>query len=314
MERDYGIDFEIEFCELGSVTGQFVKIQVKAIDKLEIGNNTIITRLKRSFMKYCFECKIPIILVLVDIKEESAYYIWIQEYIKMKHIDIDSGNKTIAVDVPSTNNLEDSLNNKMIDIAKRRNLTQLQLDLNTCLETAFLLGNEDIYEKLTEITFDLSKTYALEIEEILNDVLILGIKIRGTSEGNKKSELLFNICHKYGNRFTTQQIEKLVMRGSSTSRIGLIALGILYDDYPEEMKKLNLPVYFSKFEDIGIVYYCKLREKYLGKTSIQIWSSPTINYRIDNLDIPDKYRDVLFSKWPNRGDSIILDYLQIIKK
>jgi hypothetical protein len=80
------------------------------------------------------------------------------------------------------------------------------------------------------------------------------------------------------------------------------------------MKKLNLPVYFSKFEDIGIVYYCKLREKYLGKTSIQIWSSPTINYRIDNLDIPDKYRDVLFSKWPNRGDSIILDYLQIIKK
>jgi hypothetical protein len=103
----------------------------------------------------------------------------------------------------------------------------------------------------------------------------------------------------------------MVLRGESYSRVGIIALGILYDEYPDYMKSINLPAIFVEHEDIRVRYYCLLREKYLGQKSMNLWSKKDIDYEIGELTVREEDRIDLYLKWPNRGDSTILDFLTL---
>ncbi len=310
VDKDFGVDIEMELVDDKKVTGQYVKIQVKGITKYQIIDYQIKFRIKNNFLSYCEECRVPIILVLIDINKEIGYFIWVQEYLRMYKTDTHKY-KTSNILVPSTNDFENGLKNTIKNIASGCNHTQLQLDLKASLASAFLLGDTEIYEKLTELSIDIAKTNSLEINNIIDDLIVLGNKAWGTYEGNKKSNILYNFCRRFGNNFSTSHIKKMVLRGESYSRVGIIALGILYDEYPDYMKSINLPKIFGEHEDIRVRYYCLFREKYLGQKSMSLWSKKDIDYEIGELTVREEDRIDLYLKWPNRGDSTILDFLTI---
>ena len=309
VDKDFGVDLEMELVANEYVTGQYVKTQVKGTEQVFILDNLIKFRVKTSFLKYCDECRVPIILLLIDLNHDIGYYIWVQEYLRMHQPDIEK-TKSIDVFIPATSDFASGLKNKLKSIAAGLNHTQLQLDLKASLSSAFLLGDQEIYEKLSQLAIDITKTNSLEINRVIDDLIQLGIKAWGTVDGNKKSDILFSFCRKSGDRFSAKQIEKMVVRGSTYSRVGIIALGILYDEYPQHLKTLNLPQIFETYDDDPrIKYYCLLRERYLGRSSLDIWQDPKIDYCIGNLNIREEDRELLYLKWPNRGDSTILDYL-----
>jgi len=308
VDKDFGVDIELELVDNENVTGQYVKVQVKSLTSYEIIDYQIQFRIKNSFLNYCLECRIPILLVVIDIKNEIGFFIWMQEYLRLNELDL-STHKTNILLIPSTNDFANGLKHKIKNIAAGLNHTQLQLDLKASLSSAFLLGDTEIYEKLAELSIDIAKTNSMEITKVIEDLITLGNKAWGTSEGNKKANMLFDFCKRFGNKFSANHIEKMITRGSSYSRVGINALGILYNEYPDYMKSLNLPKMFESYEDPRIAYYCLLRERYLYQKSLSLWGKKDIDYKIGILNVPINVRTDLFLKWPNRGESTILDFL-----
>lgn len=308
MDKDFGVDLEMELVANGIVTGQYVKLQIKGTRNYKVIDNKIKFRIGNDFLKYCDECRVPIILVLVDVANDRGFYLWVQEYIRIYQVNYNM-NKTQDVYFSASNDFAFGLINEIKLIASGLSFTQLQLDLKACLTSAFLLGNEEVYGKLAELALDVAKTNELEINKIIDDLIILGVRAWGSTEGNRKANILYNFCRTYGDKFLTAHIYKMVSRGSSYSRVGIIALGILYDEYPMYIKSLQLPILFKSHFDIRIRYYCLLRERYVGMKSLELSFNKTIDYKIDNLYIPEMDKLDLYLKWPNRGDSSILDYL-----
>lgn len=310
VDKDFGVDIELELVDNQNVTGQYVKVQVKSLTNYEIIDFQIQLRVKNNFLKYCLECRVPILLVIIDSESNIGFFIWVQEYLRIHKLDISKYKSSILL-IPSSNDFEDGLKTKIKNIAAGLNHTQLQLDLKACLTSAFLLGDMEIYEKLTELSIDIAKTNSIEINKIIDDLIVLGEKAWGTDEGNKKSTILFRFCRRFGNKFSASHIEKMITRGSSYSRVGINALGILYDEYPDYTKSLNLPKAFEKYEDARLAYYCLFRERYLHEKSLSLWANKNLDYKIGIFNISVNNRLDLFLKYPNRGESTILDFLVI---
>jgi hypothetical protein len=108
---------------------------------------------------------------------------------------------------------------------------------------------------------------------VIDEVLRLGNRIWGTLEGNAVSELVYMLARSFGEHFSSDQIHKLVIRGDSYSRVGINALGIMYDEYPEHMKSLRLGEFFRNHDDWRVAYFCNLRDKYPGMTVVALMST-----------------------------------------
>src|SRR5689334_4807920 len=72
-DNDYGIDFEIEVVDAGSVTGRYFKAQVKAADKIQIrkrDNVPTVGGIKESTLNYwcALSRKTHVIAYAVDLK------------------------------------------------------------------------------------------------------------------------------------------------------------------------------------------------------------------------------------------------------
>lgn len=310
QDKDFGIDLEMELVDKNVVSGQFVKVQIKASNQFKISNNIIKYPISNNFLKYCDECRIPVILALIDISSNKGYFIWVQEYLRTHQVVLNQS-KTISINVPLQNDLETGLNCKIKNIALRLNETQLQLDLKASLETSFLLGNEEIYQKLLSLSLGVAKTNSLEIEKIIEDLIELGNLVWGTNIGNQKAEILYCLCRQFGDSFSTKNIKKMILRGKSYSRTGITALSILYEYFPNHTKSLNLPQQFDGVSDNNLIvaYYCELKERYLGKSLSSILLDRNADFKIGRFDIQNVDRGDLYLKWPNRGDSILLDYV-----
>lgn len=310
QDKDFGIDLEMELVDKNVVSGQFVKVQVKASSQFKISRDIIKFSISNNFLKYCDECRVPVILALIDINQNKGFFIWVQEYLRINQVVLNQS-KTISINVPIENDLEIGLNHKIKNIALRLNETQLQLDLKASLETSFLLGNEEVYKKLLSLSLGVAKTNTLEIEKIIEDLIELGNLARGTVIGNQKAEILYSLCRQFGDSFSTKNIKKMVLRGKSYSRTGITALSILYEYFPKHTTSLNLPQQFDGVSDnnLLVAYYCELRERYLGRSLSSILLDRNTDFKIGRFDIQNIDRGDLYLKWPNRGDSIILDYI-----
>jgi hypothetical protein len=98
----------------------------------------------------------------------------------------------------------------------------------------------------------------------------------------------------------------MVLREESYSRAGLVALGILYDDFPDHMRSLNLPNYFIGVEP-RVAYYCAFREAFPRETSVNVFTDPgSFTFACLRYVQPEMFWD----KYANRGPSALLDYLE----
>ena len=309
-EEDFGIDFEAELAE-PNVNGQLLKIQVKSSLKLSLVKGSIAYRVDRQLLEYADACRIPVILVVVDLGKQTAWYLWLQEWIFAQNAAgkrIATLPKTVSVRIPQENRLTDGLNEAFKSIATWKTKIQIARSLGDAFRSAVSLESEETCKGILAVLKGLTGQYDdFPVESVVSEVLQTGERIWATEEGNRLSRILFTLCREYGNRFEAEHIRRLVIRGESYSRTGINALGLLYDNFPKHLKALNLPKLF-RHETAQVGYYCKLRERYLGKQSTELLG-PRTDFAIDGLDVDKTMRDELLLKWANRGDSAILDYL-----
>lgn len=112
QDPDYGIDYDVEIFENQSPTGIIFSVQLKGTRSPEYSQDVI----KFSFetdklIYYCDRVKKPVFLVLVDVSEENAYWLFTQQYARER---LDPTNpkwrqqKTVTLEVPVANHFIDS--------------------------------------------------------------------------------------------------------------------------------------------------------------------------------------------------------------
>ncbi len=310
QEEDFGIDLEAEL-DTPVVNGALLKIQVKTRSRFSSGIQ-IKCHVKRTFLDYANSCRLPVILVIVDPHREQAWYVWLQEWLlKQRHegIQTEMMPRNVALVVPPENELASGLRTRLRDIAECKTAIQIVLSLTDAIRASVANQSNKLTLAIANVLVEADKTFAnFPIELAIGEVLRLGCRIWATGEGNDKSQLLFETCRRFGAGFDAKLVARMVVRGESYSRTGINALGILYDEFPERMRKLGLPKVFGGHTDPRVRYYCLLRERYFKKTSSDIVLTRS-DFRIGKWDLEPGIREQLPDKWANRGDSAILDYV-----
>ena len=307
QEEDVGIDMEAELSD-PDPSANFLKCQIKSFKGKSAARAV---RLKNDFLRYAYECRLPVILVLVETQTGDGWFCWLQGCIEVErlHRSIygEATHTSIAAEWLSP--LDKTGNDQLKTVARGihpvARATQLRDLIRFALEThdhalvGAAIGLLIRYQK--ELRY-------FPVDLVVNEVLSIGRRIWGTLEGNALSELLYMLARFYGYHFTCEQIRQIVVREDTYSRTGINVLGILYDEYPDRMKELRLGEFFSHHEDRRILYFCNLREKYRG---IPVFGLMTGDYdcALDGYNVHPSVKDRGADKWANRGDCAILDYV-----
>jgi len=318
LTEDYGIDIELEYTAPKKVnndtivTGKFIKAQVRSHRKTPEKSQEkaeIVEYIDYGFLRYAYECRIPIILIVVCIETKECWYVWLQSYILEHQLTEQlyekATEKELGIKILASSTLKKGLNADLIDIAKFENPYQFYLAIKELAK----LSSRFFEDELSQMLNKYLKLLDTDVEKVINTVLDLGTSIWATREGNKVSGMLYDYIRRNGTLFRSTHLRKLIVRDDSYSRTGINALGILYEHYPDHALSLHLPIVFKDQVDPRPYYFCCLRERYINKKAPEWFSGNETNFDVGDLTIPEKVRRDLYLKWANRGDSAILDYV-----
>lgn len=315
LTEDYGIDIELEF-SYKEVKGRFVKAQIKSHQKVLINTDFISEPFSKSFLRYVYECRIPIILIIVSVDNSKSWFVWLQKWLidsnNISNIYDDSVTESLTVRVPIKNDFTMGLSNEIASIASWENTTQLYIAVRDLANLSLKLYDDKIAQFLFDYLGALNPTNEADanyLDSLIEKVIELGTSIWATHEGNKVSQLLFKFLREHGEKLNANHISKLIIRGKVCSRTGLNALGLLYDNYPKHVASLNLIKRFEKYDDPRLHYYCTIRERYLNLKSPS-WLSENNDLTVGKLKANfSSINTSIVDKWANRGDSVIFDYV-----
>lgn len=308
LGEDYGIDIEAELTEDG-LHGEILKIQIKSTSHVERRNGEVAILVERKYIEYADTCRYPVILVLVDTETKEAWYLWLQDWLLKKRSTaghLDSKQSSWMCWVPQKHTMASGLSGELKSVARWKGETQLILSLMDALRSAAATYDRSTLDALTSIISGKAPIVAdASLNALIDQAINLGDRMRGTPEGNEVADQLFAIVRRHGARISRPTIHDLVIREDSYSRTGVVALGILYDEFFEHMKSLDLPNYFVKLEP-RIAFYCAFREAFPAEKSINVFVDPS-GFVFAGLKF--KQPDMFWDKYANRGPSALLDYL-----
>ena len=83
-ERDYGIDFYVELSDSQRLTGDLVSFQIKGRDEIKWNkrNKYCLSGISIENTEYWYSFSVPVFICLVDLHEESVYYLAAKKYIR----------------------------------------------------------------------------------------------------------------------------------------------------------------------------------------------------------------------------------------
>jgi hypothetical protein len=310
---DYGVDLEAELAE-PAVAGQLLKLQIKSRERIAVRDAEVRLALPRSLVRYAATCRVPVILVGVDVTANGAWYLWVQRWL-WDHRDesrtVDTLPRTITVWTPTSDTLDAGLCGPLQAIARWETPIQLATSLVDATRIAISTRSTRLATSIWSLVGELvERTPAFPVGALVDTVLQLGEAIRGTWEGAETSQMLYELCRLYAQYFTAEEIERLVVRGESYSRTGITALGILYDTDFAHVVSLDLPRRFASAPNPRLTYYCRLRERHPG-TPLYALLGDRKALEVDGWHLDDELGPIdLLEQWANRGDSALLDYIE----
>jgi Domain of unknown function (DUF4365) len=311
LSDDFGIDAEAELTDQG-LTGAILKLQIKASMKVQRRGSDIKLAVDRRYVEYAASCRYPMILVMVDVAAGHAWYLWLQKWrLENRDLIASAGRKppkgwTVWINEQQT--LVSGLDQALKDVAEWRGQTQLVLSLQDAIHAA--LATFDA--KIVDATFDVLQATAPRLADtaldiVLQEAIRLGNRMRGTFEGNIVADRIFRLVRLFGDRVSSNTIATMVLRGDSCSRVGLTALGILYDEHRDRLCAMGLPELFRKANP-DVAWYCAFREAFPDHKSAHFTVQP-----VDFEYAGFKYVgwDGAANAYANRGPSALLDRLVI---
>jgi hypothetical protein len=187
--------------------------------------------------------------------------------------------------------------------------------LRNIVEAAVGWENREISEGVVQI---LSKVHgesrAWTLQKVVDKLLGLGSN-PFYWEAQQVLPVLLGLVETAGDTFSADQIMRLVGRGESYSRTGLVGLSRLYDLWRDHMLSLGLTDMFYSAGLGQVAWYTAMREGH--PTPSNAWfgfhvlglNDSELRYGAYYLELTDEVRDHIIAKWPNRGDSVLLDCL-----
>jgi Domain of unknown function (DUF4365) len=314
QNEDFGVDVEAELA-VPKVGGLLVKIQVKASRTVEIADKGVACQIPKKLAAYAESCRLPVVLVRVSIEEQRAWYVWLQRWLlDRQHIGLRTEDmpQSVTHHIPLDSTLQAGLEGELRDIAQWRTRTQLVLTVNDAIRTSAAVYDYPVLNRLVALLDALGIVNEhFPINLVIDQAVALGPELRATDEGNQASSTLYAICHHFGRTFSADQVWRMVTRDEGLSRTGVNALGVLYDEAYDHIATLGLVPFFLAHSDKRIAFYCQLRESRPKAAFLECVQSG-LDVQFAGLAIHPSLKEDLLSKWPNRGDSILLDYLLIV--
>ncbi|QWG15397.1 DUF4365 domain-containing protein [Bradyrhizobium sediminis] len=306
QEEDVGIDMEAELSD-PDPSGQFLKCQIKSF-KGKAGPKVV--RLKNTFLKYVYECRIPIILVQVEVVTGSVWFCWLQGQIETKRLQrsIYGSKSQTAIAAEWLTPLDGAGSEQLRAIARGIHPIALATQIRGLIRFGLEIHDHELVGAANSLLFKYHKDISFfPLDLVIDEVLSLGNRIRATLEGNALSELLYMLARSFGDCFSQEQIRKVVVREDSYSRTGINALGIMYDQFPAHMRALQLGELFRDFDDWRVAYFCNLRDKYAGVSVFELMTSD-YDCALDGYNLHPSVKERGHDRWANRGDCALLDY------
>lgn len=308
LGEDFGVDMEFELAS-PELLGEILKVQVKSTTNALRKKGNVQFHIDRKYVEYAASCRYPVVFVLVDIESENAWYLWLQEWLLFRRSEaspLRADQESWVEWVPETRTIQHGLDGELKSIAKWEGQTQLVLSLLDALHAAIATQDLKIIDALTTSIEKASTQLGdAALNVLIDKAIALGNRMRGTLEGNAIADQLFSLVRKLGSRVSIDTVAALVLRGDSYSRGGLSALAILYDEFPDHIKSLGLPQFFSTQEP-RVAYYCAFREAFPKEHSSNVCADPAaFTYAGLKYVQPEMHWD----KYANRGPSALLDYL-----
>ena len=321
---DFGVDLEAELTEtIGEdelLKGKILKIQTKGTSEIRKSKNTIKFSLEVKYLSYICQLKVPVILVVVDIDSESAWYVWLQEWAlrneKVLYDKIDR--KYIDVKIPIDCTLTSGLDGPLQDIARGRDRSAMVLSLRDIAIAAIDWNNLDILKGVLDILCSVhgdSRDWI--VTKTIDGMIGLGPNV-GTWRVSEYLPMLLGIAEKLGKDLTTEQIVRIVVRGDTFSSTALYALSKLYDMHFSSMISRNISKVFLEMGMFELYWYCCFREQHGERNSLQIWNDVkerrlgAVEFGPVRLRSGEQFLDYIWRKWPNRGDSVFLECLEMV--
>ncbi|WP_437286638.1 DUF4365 domain-containing protein [Sorangium sp. So ce406] len=309
LGEDFGIDLEAELTEQG-VRGEILKIQIKSaesVDRNDVGVRAII---ERKYISYAESCRYPVIFVVVDITTKEAWYVWLQDWLLKRrelHGELDRSQGSWTHWIPYEFTLAKGLDRELKAVARWEGEAQLTLSLMDALRSAAAIYHTDAMAAISNmIDMAAPKVADASVDIIIREALRLGDRLRATIEGNAVAQQLYQMVRKYGSKLSLATISSIVLREDGLwSRVGLGALGILYDEHREHMCSLHLSSVYAGTHP-HVAYYCAFREDRPDTHSANVMTNPK-DFAFAGLKYiqPEMYWD----KYANRGPSALLEYL-----
>ena len=315
QDEDFGIDLEAELA-VPHVSGQLIKIQVKASRSVENSERGVVCQIPKKLAVYADSCRLPVVLARVDLGQQEAWYVWLQQWLldrQRSGLRMEDMPELVTHHIPADRTLQNGLLNELRDIAQWKTRTQLVLTVHDAIRTSAAVYNYGVLNHLVALLDQLGIVNEhFPINLVIEQAIALGDRLWTTHEGNQASSTLYAICRHFGQNFSADQIQRMVRRDESTSRTGLNALGILYDEVYDHVASLNLVELFLTHSDKRIAFYCHLREL-RPKAGFIDCIHGGFDVQFADLAIDPSLKEDLLSKWPNRGDSVLLDYLYLTR-
>ena len=268
--------------------------------------------------------RLPVLVIAVDLKSRSAWWVWLQAWLLENEAFIAEAaeQKSFAVGFPVEQTLTSGLDNQWKEIALGKDVNSVVLAVRELALAATETGNMTLLNGalgLLDLIDSPRRTWA--VEKTIDALIGLGRRPWMWESMNFVPQL-HAVVDRLGNTMTREQLLRLAARGSrlaargnTYSRAGFQGLVRLYDSWPDHARSLDLRTAFSEADVEGLGWYCAAREHYPDLNGMQLWNAfgrkelPITRFGDVDLLQDGELSERLWSKWPNRGDSVLLDNL-----
>ncbi len=321
QDHDFGIDLEAELAlsdgENQILKGKLLKLQIKASESREASGGFVSVRLDRDYLEYAAQFRLPVLLIAVDLQSRSAWWVWLQDWLLENETSLAQApeQKSFAISILIERTLTSGLDHQWKDIALGKDGTSVILAVRELALAATETGNTALLDRALEL-LDLvdSARRSWAIEKTVDALIGLGPQPWMWETMNFVPQL-HAVVDRFGKTMTRDQLLRLVARSDTYSRAGFQALVRLYDRWPEYARSLGLRAAFSEAGVEDLAWYCAAREHYPELDGMGLWNAfgrkelPVTRFGEVNLLQDDELSARLWSKWPTRGDSVLLDNL-----
>lgn len=319
QSHDFGIDLEAELVDIidgvEELSGALVKIQVKGTFKPIFRNRGYYVRLKTDYLTYANQFRVPVLLLLVNVRTKEIHYLWLQEYLIGRE-EILYGAKSVLVKVPEENVLNHSFRHRLPEIALGVADGAQLMAVQKLFEVFSSKYDQKALELASGLLEHLGEGTHVSIFNGTIDKLIKRGPHLSRAGSQEFGKILVDLTRRFGDKLSPDQVLKMVVRGNTYSLAGLDGLLGLYDGFPDYAKTLKLA---SRFDEIGLYelsWYCQFREAHAQMDSMSIWLQiSTIETAFETgtgiLFIPEDEHDYCTMKWPIRADAVYLQSLKL---